>query len=104
MIPRAEAVDRTNGALGNLYQALAGLYERKAQYGRKGIEIMGEGIVAEIFRLRKEIDDLIGLTDYVAEFGVPPTNEEIDAIASAGQPAPGTNGASATKEPSATSQ
>jgi hypothetical protein len=75
MMPREQAVDRTNGALGKLYQALAGLYERRAQYG-KGFQIMGEAIVSEIFKLRKEIDDLIGLTDYVAQYGVPPTDEE----------------------------
>ena len=31
-----------------------------------------------VFRFRREIDELIGLTNYVAEFGIPPTNEELD--------------------------
>jgi hypothetical protein len=87
MISREQAVDRTNGALTKLYQALASLYERKDQYGSKGVQIMGEAVVAEILKLRKEIDDLIGLTDYVNEFGVPPTDEQIDAMASSGPPA-----------------
>ena len=94
MISREEAVDRTNGALGDLYQALAGLHEQRAKYGSKGVQIMGEPIVSEILKLRKEIDDMIGLTDYVARFGVPPTDEEIDATAPAGSPTtPSTNGA-----------
>jgi hypothetical protein len=87
-----EAVDRTNDALGNLYHVLAGLYGEKAKHG-KGYPIIAEGWVAEIFKLRKEIDDMIGLTDYVAEFGVPPTDEEIDATAPRAAPSP--NGSSA---------
>ena len=79
MISRTEYVDRTNKALGDLYQILAGLYEEKAKYSR-GYPIIAEAWVTEIFKLRKEIDDLIGLTDYVAEFGVPQTNEELDAM------------------------
>jgi len=94
MTSREETVDRTNGALGNLYQALAGLYEQRAKYGT-GFQIMGEPLVGEIFKLRKEIDHIIGLTDYVAEFGVPPTDEEIDAMASRGAPLP--NGAPASE-------
>jgi len=101
MTSREETVDRTNGALGHLYQALAGLYEQRAKYG-KGLRVMGEAIVADIFRLRKEIDDLIGLTDYVAEYGVPPTDEAVDAVAPVGPPAtPSANGTPVSDEHSA---
>src|SRR5438552_15576650 len=72
----------THDAILNLQLALLGLYEQKAKYG-KGYPIMAEGIVGEIFKLRKQIDDRIGLTDYVAEFGVQLTGEEIDAQAAA---------------------
>lgn len=97
MIPREQAVDRTNEALGHLYQALAGLHERKDEYGSKGLQIMGEAVVSEIFKLRKEIDDMIGLTEYIAQFGVPPTDEEIDAMTPvATNSAPSANGTSAS--------
>jgi hypothetical protein len=87
------AVDRTNEALGKVYHVLAGLHAEKAKHG-KGYPTIAEGWVAEIFKLRKEIDDMIGLTDYVAENGVPPTDEELDAIASPGLPStPTPNGA-----------
>jgi hypothetical protein len=93
MISREETVDRTNGALGDLYQALAGLHEQRAKYGSKGVQIMGEPIVSEILKLRKEIDDLIGLAAYVSEYGVPPTDEETDATAPAApQAAPAASG------------
>lgn len=99
MIPREQAVDRTNEALGHLYQALAGLYERKDEYGSKGVQIMGEAVVSEIFKLRKEIDDMIGLTEYTAQFGVPPTDEEIDAMAPATTPSPTSPNGPAVAEP-----
>jgi hypothetical protein len=96
-----QAVDRTNDALGKLYHVLAGLSADKAMHG-KGYPIMAEGWVAEIFRLRKEIDDMIGLTEYVADHGIPPTDAEIDAMAPpAPAPAPSGNGA-ATPEPQRT--
>jgi hypothetical protein len=97
MISREEAVDRTNGALGDLYQALAGLYEQRAKYGSKGLQIMGEPIVSEILKLRKEIDDMIGLTAHVSEYGVPPTDEEIDVTGPAAtNSAPSANGTTAS--------
>ena len=93
------AVNQTNHALGNLYHVLAGLYGEKAKHG-KGYPIITEAWVGEIFKLRKEIDDMIGLTDYVAEFGVPMTNEEIDALAEAGSLHPDACGAATpTAEP-----
>jgi hypothetical protein len=82
MIRTEPGLRSTHDAILNLQLALLGLYEKKAKYG-KGYPIMAEGIVGEIFKLRKEIDDMIGLTDYVAEFGVPKTDEELDALAAA---------------------
>ena len=96
------AVDQTNRGLGHLYHALAGLHLEKAKHGRIGFQIMGEGIVGEILKLRKEIDDMIGLTDYLAEFGVPPTDEEIFAQAAASPVRTEMNGAAAPSAPVAT--
>jgi hypothetical protein len=80
MIHTEAGLRTTHNAIMHLQLALLGLYERKEKYG-KGFPIMAEGIVGEIFKLRKEIDDMIGLSYYVAEYGVPMTNEEIDALA-----------------------
>ncbi|MBO0697343.1 MAG: hypothetical protein J2P46_03020 [Zavarzinella sp.] len=79
----------------NLQMVLWGLYQEKAKHG-KGYPIVAEGWVAEILRLRKEIDDMIGLTEYVAEFGVPPPNEAMPTAASPSSPP--ANGA-ATRNP-----
>ena len=89
MIRTEPGLRSTHDAILKLQLALFGLFESKAKYGH-GYPIMAEGIVSEIHRLRKEIDDMIGLTEYVAEFGVPMTNEQIDALAATHQP--GTNG------------
>ena len=97
MMSREQIIDRTNGAIGHLYQALAGLYEKKAKYGQ-GYPIMAEGIVAEIFKLRNEIDDMIGLTDYVEAFGAPMTNETSPALPSMTN---GTGSAHTTNQPEA---
>ena len=97
MTTREDAVDRTNVAIGHMYQALAGLSERRVKLG-KGYEILGEGIVETIFKLRKEIDDMIGLADYIAVYGVPLTDAEL-----ANPPAmPSANGSLAEHHPAAT--
>jgi hypothetical protein len=98
MIRSEAGLRSTHDALMNLQMILWGLHQEKAKHG-KGYPILAEGWVAEILKLRKEIDDMIGLTEYVADHGVPPTAAEIDAMA---PPAPATapsgNGA-ATPEP-----
>jgi hypothetical protein len=91
MIRTEAGLRSTHEALLNLQFALLGLYVEKAKYG-KGYPLIAEGWVAEIFKLRKEIDDMIGLTDYVAEFGVPQTDAEFDARHPTGSTAPSTNG------------
>ena len=102
MIRTEAGLRSTHGALLHLQLALLGLYEEKAKYGRVGLHIMGEGIVADIFKLRKEIDDMIGLTDYVAEYGVPMTDAEFDALHPPGSPVPSINGSVTDHQPAAT--
>ena len=92
------AVERTNEALGKLHHVLAGLHAEKAKHG-KGYPVIAEGSVAEILKLRKEIDDMIGLTNYIAEFGVPPTNHEIDTAAPHALPSGPTTGGVSASEP-----
>src|SRR4051812_32649509 len=99
MIHTEAGLRSTHDALMNLQLVLWGLYREKAKHG-KGYPIIAEGGGAEIFKLRKEIDDLIGLTDYVAEFGVPPTDAEI--LATAPPDAPAANGAAASQQQPAT--
>jgi hypothetical protein len=89
MIRTEAGLQSTHDALMKLQLVLWGLYQEKAKHG-KGYPIIAEGWVAEIFKLRKEIDDLIGLTDYVAQYGVPPTDEE--SAATARPPAPAVAG------------
>lgn len=91
MICTEPGLRSTHDALLSLQLALLGLYEQKAKYG-KGYPIVAESWVGEIFKLRKEIDDMTGLTDYVAEFGVPMTDEEIYAQAASTPPQPSVNG------------
>lgn len=79
MIHTEAGLRSTHDALMNVQMVLWGLHQEKARHGR-GYPIIAEGWVAEILKLRKEIDDTIGFTDYVAEHGVPPTNEDIDAM------------------------
>jgi hypothetical protein len=93
-----DAIRRTNHAVGLMYEAFAATIQDRAKYGRHFQE-QAEGPAEMIFKLRKEIDDLIGLTDYVAEFGVPPADAELDA---ATLPAPAANGSLADHHPAAT--
>ncbi len=97
MIRTEAGLRSTHDALMNLQMILWGLFQERAKYG-KGYPIITEAWVGEIFKLRKEIDDMIGLTDYVAEFGVPMTDEEIDALPVPCPIKPGTNATAATVE------
>jgi hypothetical protein len=58
----------THDAILNLQLALLGIFEEKEKY-HHGYAVMAEGIVSEILRLRNEIDDRIGLTEFVGEGG-----------------------------------
>lgn len=91
MIRTEAGLQSTHDALMNLQMILWGLFQDKAKYG-KGYPIITEAWAGEIFKLRKEIDDMIGLTDYVAEFGVPMTDEEIYAQAASTPFQPSVNG------------
>lgn len=95
---REEAIRRTNEAIGRMCSAFAATVRDRAKY-KQHFQMIAEQSAEMIFRLRKEIDDLIGLTDYVTEFGVPPTNEELDAMAAAGASHPGGNGTPLQPQP-----
>jgi hypothetical protein len=93
-----DAIRRTNHAVGLMYEAFAATVRDRAKYGRH-FQDQADGPAALIFKLRKEIDDMIGLTDYVAEFGVP-TDAELE-----GGPTPSSpvaNGSVAAPHPAAT--
>ena len=100
MIRTDAGMRSTHDALLNLQFALLGLYEERTKHGKKGFQIMGEAIAAEIFKLRKEIDDMIGLTDYIAAYGVPLTDAEFDALHPSATPS--ANGSVADHHPAAT--
>ena len=87
------AIRRTNEAIALMCSSFVATARDRARY-KNYYPMIASQSVSEIFKLRKEIDDMIGLTDYVAEFGVPMTNEEIDALADAGSLHPDANGRS----------
>ena len=71
-------VEDKASAMAKMCLAFAATVRDRARY-KSYFPMIAEGPAEMILRFRKEIDDLIGLTDYVAEFGIPPTNEEIDS-------------------------
>jgi hypothetical protein len=66
----ARAVEGTRKGLAILEDILLSTTRRRAEYGSR-FPFFAEQVVEEILKLRKAIDDRIGLTAYLAEFGLP---------------------------------
>jgi hypothetical protein len=67
--------EATRNALAILERALASMTRtRETEYG-KNFHFYAEGLVEEILKLRAQIDEYIGLTAYLKEFGPPPPDD-----------------------------
>lgn len=63
--------EATRNALAILERSLASMTRRRAEYG-PNFHFYAEQVVEEILKLRGQLDDLIGLTAFIQEFGPPP--------------------------------
>lgn len=77
-------VRATIAGLEHLQMAMYYTSQKKDEYGRS-YPLFAEATVEEILKLRAQLDELIGLTDYLKTYGPPPADD--DAPASAALPA-----------------
>jgi hypothetical protein len=69
-----ERYERTHKALAILETALMSITRRRAEYG-PNFHFDAVQWVEEILKVRAQIDEIIGLTAFLKEFGPPPTSD-----------------------------
>ena len=67
MIQNDEQLKSTQKALGHVERALASLTSKKASMHPSRFAVMAEGPIEDIWKLRREIDEYLGVSFTVAE-------------------------------------
>ena len=70
MISDDEVYERTRNAMAILERGLASMTRRRPEYG-PNFHFDAVQVVEEILKLREQIDEMIGLTAFLKEFGPP---------------------------------
>ena len=77
MIQNDEQLKSTQKALGHVERALASLRSRKASMHPTRFAVMAEGPIDEIWNLRRQIDEYLGVSFTVAECPYPEVKAEV---------------------------
>jgi len=72
MIQNNEQLEQTQKALGHAERALGYLIQEKASLHPSRFVVMAEGDIEDIWRLRREIDEYLGVKFTVEECPYPP--------------------------------